>query len=336
METPKDGSWARFVDGESVDPDEIASLLERARIDATLRAQLLDDVRVDGWMRGLLIANQDGDTWAQAMAARLVAEQTRDAFVARVTAGIEGRGVGQRLADWLRRGRAWGVVTGAACAAAAGWFLTRDVGDRPVAGRPDVFTIVAPKSSVLHPAPRPLPEPTRTLTGSREIIRAFDFEDGDRAPDWHIPPTRLCPPHTGSRFCLKARKDPDDSQFPDIVGVRIENRKDGIFVHEPGTVIAFDYWLGQSTVQARPRIAVWLSDDSVRANYHYQVDGVQAGRWVHVEIPVDGFRAERPNGPPVPTPGSRIGFMLIQTSWSREDVLFIDDVRFERPVRPIP
>ncbi len=340
IETPNDGTWARFLDGEAVEENELTALLARAEADEGLRRELLEDARLDGWMRGILQARRGGEDWVRATAARLAAEQTRDEFVARVTAGIEGRSVAQRMATWVHRSRAWLGITGAACAAAAGWLLLAHVpkGTAPTQ-RPGTLTTTAPLTPAPSAAPVAVPRtviaPAPAVTGPREIIHAFDFEDGVRAPGWHVAPTRRCPPHGASRFCLMARKAPDDSQWPDIVGVRIENRKDGIFDQVPGTVIAFDYWLGQSTEQAKPWVELWLSDDTSGASYHHRVDDVQAGRWMHLEIPVDDFRPPRRTvAPQTIPPGNRVGFMLIQTSWNVEDVLFVDDVRFDRPAQP--
>ncbi len=337
MESPNDGLWLRFLDGEAVDPDEVASLMDRAGTDEPLRAQLLNDTRIDGWMRGLLRDKRDGGVWTKTMVARLAAEQTRDEFVARVTTGIESR-LDRRVAAWFRRGRVWIVAAGAVCAAMAGLWLARLPQHGSVNDRPGALTSHVSRPNAPIPGPQVLPSipaaaDPRVLTGPRETIRAFDFEDGVQSLGWHFAPTRQCPPRPSSRFCLMARKDPDDSQYPDIVGVRIENRNDGIFVHEPGTVIAFDYWLGQSTVRSGPRIDVWLSDDSAHSDYHLAVGDAQTGRWVHVELSVDDFRPHKPNGSSPMKPGNRVGFMLIQTSWTFEDVLFVDNVRFERPSR---
>jgi hypothetical protein len=318
--------WTRHLAGAELTAEEAETLAAAVRGDAGLRRELLVDEGI-----GRLLSELARDPAADAeQAARFLALLQAEKHTPRVLSKLE-RQLRRDGAASLRRRGAWiGVAAGGALLAAAAVVLLVGRPPRPAPSTPTMTaaTAVAPAVPDTAPDPRsvtPLPP------AQRQLLHAFDFEDGAAAREWSPAPTARCPPRPGNGFCVQAVRNPEDSRTAHIVGVRLKNRRAGLFQHQPGTVIAFDYWLGSWVGAVGPKLHLWINDRTQGADLFLAVDNPAAGRWVRLEVRVDDFKPHRPErGHRSAAPGDVIDFLLISTSWQQQDVLFVDNVEIAR------
>ncbi len=309
--------WARLLADEAVTPEESAGLLAAAKADPSLRRALLEDARTEGWLRGMGWAQTDGGRFSSGVAARLEAEADEGRFTQRVAAAIAPSPSRRRVA----------AVAAAAVAVAAVALLAPGNWREPVLpGSRPPLTAILPSPS--PPTPPVVAPPSAPAT--RRTLLAFDFEDGRTPVDWLDAPSRSCPPRPGNRYCVPARRNPESSLYPHVVGVRFEDRRSGLFQHRPGLVLAFDYWVGAWLGAKAPRIAVWINNRTQRAPYHHQIDDLRPSAWVRVEIPIEAFKPEQARHRGM-RDGDVVDFVLVHTTYDVEDLLFVDNVALLAP-----
>ncbi len=168
----------------------------------------------------------------------------------------------------------------------------------------------------------------------REALLHFDFDDGRAPKPWDAAHVVRCPPRRNASqgFCLGAQHY---DVAPWVVGVEMNDQKAGLFTHERGAILAFDYWVGQGAVGHEQRLEVWLETGPGRTGgYHYDIEGVESAQWVHVEIPLDDFRMNKDRNRRIGA-GERIDFLSMMVHWRAEDILFLDNVEILRSAPPV-
>ncbi len=340
--------WARYMDGETLAPAEAALLLaalegaDAAASDA--RSELLRDQTTDGWLRALGWGD-DGQVASERYRQQWGHEADGGAFVRAVRASLPE----PRRIPWPPRTMVVAVVGLAAAAGVALWagVLHERRGSAPVA--PVATAVIDPTLSTGDGATLPAAAGVGSGAGTpgggqalrqprssdgrtrREVIKRFDFEDGRQPADWKARPVATCPPRPGNRFCLRTERFANDN----TVGVRMSDRRQGLFHYEPSVTIAFDYWVGAWTGPDAPPVEIYISTPA--ASFEFLIRQVTAGQWVHAEVPLADFRPGRRHPSDVRLqPGDAIDFLLFSSNYRGQDVLFIDNVEIGRDVPASP
>lgn len=311
--------WGRAIEGEPLTAEERELLRAAAESDVETKADWLADARVDGWLRGLAWDRQDGDAWSTRLEARLRAETDSEAFTA---------GVATRIRRRKARPRQVAFAVMGACGLLLVWRLAA-WGPRPSPQDPHpILTNAIPIGA--QDSSNATSTPLATPAGPPAPVLRFDFENGERTPVMLDAPVADCPPRPGSRFCMRAVRYSESHK--EIVGVRFQDRARGLFAYGPGVRLTFDYWVGSWVGSRAPGISIWINDRSQRAPYYLNVDQLQPVGWVHVDVSLSDFRPQHPaDGVQALRDGDVVDFLLIQTRYSRQDVLFVDDVAVLAP-----
>lgn len=112
------------------------------------------------------------------------------------------------------------------------------------------------------------------------------------------------------------------------VTVLLRDPKHPLFAYEPDLVLAFDYWLGESTTPLKLFVNVIIGD---RAGYFQVImGGTQSGRRHRVALPLAAIPYHK-GEPRALTPGLPIAGLEIGTDWRTDDVLFVDNVGIYHP-----
>ncbi len=155
---------------------------------------------------------------------------------------------------------------------------------------------------------------------------SLGFEPGTDPPMQVSLATDNCPPRTANRGCLRGERGQDREIFAQIVGVRLVDRTRGIWIHRPGARLAFDVWVGETTLRRESGLSVWMNNATQNMPYFLRVNNVVSGRWHHVDVALDDFSPERPHDLDHIDSGDRMDFLLMATRYQTEDVLFVDNV----------